>query len=712
MALLTAGWMATPAAAAEGMTSNAAEPEKEADATAASADADIVVTAQKRGELLQSVPIAISAFGSEALERSNIDSVSQLQNFTPSLHFGRQDGQALITIRGIGTTVLTAGADAGVAVHLDGVYVARTQAQDAVMFDLERVEVLRGPQGTVNGRNATGGSINLISRQPTDAFEGHASLTVGNYAAIKTEAGLGGPLIGDKVMWRVAFRTDNHKGYTPNIASPTGDRVDDANQQSVRGLLLFRLGDSSELLLTADYDRVDSNGFGSMVHRTASGVPIPGSPPGIISVGRSISADTPTFYGREIFGATAKLKVDAGPFTVTGITGYRKLDDHILNDVDGVNLPLVEADLLTPQWQLSQEINLTSNNDGPFTWLLGAYYFHEMQRPDLRFNTPVAQLRLGGTVKTDSYALYAQATYELTERLRITAGARYSVDHKRATEFVTFPPLDLSDTHNDEWDAITPKLSIDYEIAERVMAYATISRGFRSGGVNIGAIQGTTFDPEFVWNYEAGLKGQFFDGRLQANFAGFYYDYTDLQLFQIRSLTPTVENAAAATVKGLELELVARPTDGMRLDLATSYLDATFGEFVTIEAPRPQDGPRDLAGNRLPRSPKWKVNAGIENRWNAFGGGITLRGEMAYTSKVFFNEFNRTETSQSAVTLFNARLTYETDDGRYRVGAFVENLTDKYYISQMSVGAAIVSFPIQEFAGPPRTYGLTVGVKF
>jgi iron complex outermembrane receptor protein len=255
-------------------------------------------------------------------------------------------------------------------------------------------------------------------------------------------------------------------------------------------------------------------------------------------------------------------------------------------------------------------------------------------------------------------------------------------------------------------------VTVDYQVAEGVMAYATISRGFRSGGINVGNIQGSTFDPEFVWNYEAGLKAQLLDRRLTANLAAFHYDYTDLQLYLTRTQTGIVENAAEATINGLELELTALPAEGLRLELASSYVDATFDKYVTVEPWRPQNGPVDFSGNRLARAPKVKVNAAAEKSWTLSGGEASLRAEYAYTSTVYFNEFNRPEARQGPIGLWNARASFTTDDGRYRVTAFVENIADKFYLTDTVVGSAGTNFTVFAYPAPPRTYGLQLSAKF
>lgn len=679
---------------------------------------EIVVTAQKREESLQDVPIAISAYDGEIIEKANVDSVSELQYLAPSIYFGRQDAQALISIRGIGSSILSPGADAGIALHLDGVYLSKQQTHDAALFDVERVEVLRGPQGTVNGRNATGGSINVISRKPSEEPEGYLSVTAGNYSSIQTAGAVGGPIVPGRLMGRLAFRTDNREGYTPNIVSTTGEHKDEANQQSLRGSLLFRLSGAADLLLSADYDRVDTNGFATIIHRTVNGNPLPGAALGGVFVpsGRAIANNTPGSYRRETVGATATLTADTQLGTVTSITGYRRLSDRSISDVDGTSVSFLNQDSRIPHWQVSQEVNLASNSDGPLSWLVGAYYFREKQRPDQTFPTPTLGVvsTFGGIATTDSYAVYGQASYEVSERLTVTAGVRYTRDEKDASEYIKVAPINFVRTAelSDDWSAVTPKLSVDFDLTPEVMLYATVGRGFRSGGINVGNLQGSTFDPEFVWNYEAGMKGIFWDGRARLNVAAFHSKYSDLQLFQTRFQVATVENAAKATINGVEVELAANPTDSLQIDFAGSYLDATFDEFVTIDQARAALGPLDLAGNTLPRAPKGKINIGVEHSWSLPTGELTLRGEYSWTTRVYFNEFNRPETSQPEVSVVNLRASFATPDERYRIAAFVENATDEYYISNTTVGSARTAFAILEYAAPPRTYGVQLSTKF
>lgn len=677
---------------------------------------ELVVTAEKRPEGLQRAPLAVSAVRGEALDRLNIDTVADLPGVAPGLYVARQDGQALISIRGIGSNVVAPGADSGVAVHLDGVYIAKQQAQDAALFDVERVEVLRGPQGTVNGRNATGGAINVVTRRPTGTAEGYLNLTVGNYAAVKASGALSGPLRGEQLTGRLAFRTEGHDGYTPNQGAPGAKAVDDARQRSLRTALRLQAGPRLDWQITADYDRIDTRGFATLVRKTASGAPVPGTlAGGVLAQGRAINADGPTGYDRETYGVTSSIVADLGAARLTSLTSYRRLDDRVRMDIDGTNRPVLNDDLQTRQWQVSQEVTLASRPDGRLHWLAGLYHFRDLQRPTLEFERPaVSVLAVGGVAKTWSWAAYAQADYQVSPRLRVTAGGRYARDRKSAFEFLTLrpPALQLTDQLGGAWSAFTPKLSIDYTPAPGRMFYATATRGFRSGGINVGNLQGSTFEPEFVWNYEAGFKGAFLKGRLEVSSAVFHDDYSNIQLYNIRAQTGVVENAASATIEGAEFELRAAPAAGWTLTGAATYLDARLDAYDTVEPARPAAGRRSFAGNPLARAPRWTANAAVERRWDALGGEIALRGEYRYASRINFTEFNRPETQEGAVGLVNVRASYAPHGARRRVTAFVENLTDTAYNSNVLVGSATTSFTILEYPAPPRTVGVMLSAMF
>jgi iron complex outermembrane receptor protein len=675
---------------------------------------EIIVTAEKREARLQRVPVAVSAYDDAALERAHIDTVAGLQTLDPSLQFNAIDGAALISIRGIGTLVLGPGEDPGVAVHLDGVYLGRAQYHAAALYDVARVEVLRGPQGTVNGRNATGGAINIITQRPTMDPQGYATVEIGNYSSVKTSGAFGGPISGDSLLGRIAWRTENHDGYTPNRF--TGGSLDAANQQSLRGSLLARLSDKAELVLTLDTDRMDTDGFANVVLGTTTGLPLPGiALGGVAATGRAVSADAPSYYRRDINGASARLSVDFDGFSLTSVTGYREMSERVGADIDGTSADFVRAAYRREQWQASQEVNLASDNDGPLKWLVGLYYLHEDQDSNETYGFPTIGfvLSIGGQPTTDSYAAYAQASYDLTHALTVTGGLRYTRDRKKAAEHQLIPEFGVNARADlaGEWDALTPKVSIDYRPSDTVMLYGSVSRGFRSGGFNLGGLQGRAFEPEFVWSYEAGVKAQFLDRRLTTNVAVFRADYTDMQVFQIRALTATVENAASATLSGAELEVTALLGKGLRVDFAGSYLDATFNEFESIDESRSELGLIDLSGNQLPRAPKSKFNIAVEKRWEV-GDGRALTGRVGYhwTDRVYFSEFNRAILSQAAVGVWNGLLTYQS--GQYRISAFAENITDETIYSNKLIGAGLLGFNILASAAPPRTYGVEVGVTF
>jgi iron complex outermembrane receptor protein len=677
---------------------------------------DLIVTAQKREERLQRVPIAVSAYGTETLERANVDTVADLQNLAPSLQFASLDGAALISIRGIGTTVLGPGEDPGIAVHVDGVYLARPQYHDAALFDIARVEVLRGPQGTVNGRNATGGAINVITQQPTAEPGGYMNAGIGNYNAVATSGAFGGALGSDRVMGRVAWRTNYHQGYTPNMFE--GVDLDEANQQSVRGQLLFLLGDRSELLLSLDTDHMDTSGFANIVVGAIGRGPLPGvAAGGAIGSGRTVMTNGPAYYRRDIVGGSARLRVNFDNMVLTATAGYRQFKERAGADLDGTSFDYARERHLREQWQISQELNLASDSSSKLSWLLGLYYLQEEQDSDERYTFPSLgfNFSLGGTPQGSSYAAYAQGTYAFSDRFDITGGIRYTRDQKKAQEYQRVPEFlsNVSAALSGEWGAATPKVSLNFRPTEDALFYASASRGFRSGGFNIGGLQGQAFNPEFIWSYELGSKQQFFDRRLTVNVALFHSDYTDMQVFQIRALTATVENAASATLKGGEFELVALPAKGIRVDVAGSYIDATFNEFSTVDESRSGLGLLNLAGNQLARAPKARLNIGVEKRWElANDGDFTVRAEYGWTDQVYYSEFNLPEMSQPAVTILNLRSAYVSPGGRYRFSAYVENLTDEAIISNKLVGAGLLGFGIIEWPAPPRTFGIQLGAKF
>jgi iron complex outermembrane receptor protein len=692
----------------------------------------IIVTAEKRDVSLQRIGVAITAVTGDELERLGLNDLREMQFLAPGLKIGETQKKTFINIRGIGNELFNAGADQGVAVHMDGVYLARNEYPSLALMDVERVEVLRGPQGTIYGRNATGGAINIITRKPGPDFDAYASITVGNYNSVILSGATGGTVVDDQVFARLAVFSDSHDGWTKNLGQ--GLDLDDSGQDAARLSLTAIVSENTEMGLSVNYSRDRGNGAASVVRHSATG-------PGIIweefggqlSTGRNTYSPDPHGLTREIKGVNFNLTHDFGSATLKTTAAYWKLFSDLSDDLDGTSFFTGGEFWGEKQHQNLIEVNLTSNGDGRLEWLAGLFYFGETARTsyDARlFDPSLGDLGfLGGNpdccrqlnqrgwqtkVSANSYAAFGQIGYGITDSLSLKVGGRYTSDHKRehASLPIFGPPLleDLSDS----WDDFTPRLALEYQANDDLLVYGSVSKGFKSGGFNVWGLQGVGFKPEQVWNYETGLKSRFANGQVQANLTAFYSRYSDLQVNEVLPIAGIrVVNAAAATISGAEIELVARSSAGLQLDVAAAYLNSRFTSFDNFEVDFPELGVQDLSGNRLPKAPEFTINTAAQYAFR-FGeaGTVTLRGEYNWQDDVFFTEFNRENAYQPDVGRWNASLAFDSEDETWSVVGFVTNGSNKLVTEGAIIGGQGLGSPVFEFFSPPKLYGVKVSYRF
>lgn len=718
----------------------------------ASADAgvgvvDIVVTAQKRSESVQKIPIAVSAIGGDSLLTRGASNLSALGQVVPGLNVSEQVGQARLTLRGIGVDNISTGAESSVAFNQDGIFYSRSAAALASFYDIDRVEVLRGPQGTLYGRNATGGSVNIITNRPTPSLEGGINFTGGNYETLSGDGFVSGPL-SSTVAGRLSFQVQHHDGYGKNLV--TGSDIDNKDSQAVRGQLLFTPTDRLEILVAGDYyrsrDRSNTYHYFGPGGQTVTGAPV--VPTGILLGGFAASnpRDIATAHDprarAEFYGARVDVAYEVSDaVTVRSLSAYRRSDYMVKSDISPISVELFPVTVKEKSDQFTQEFQLNIESDRN-KFVAGLFYLHETIDGSLA--APLNLLTVGGPdlfaqgffaggrLKTDAAAAFAQDTYSLTDTLRLTLGGRYSWEKKKIDDQSDFDfarpysptNVPLTPRHVDDqiFRSFTPKIGVDFDLGPRTLLYASFSKGFKSGTYNLGS-GGPPLKPEKVDAYEAGLKSTLLDGKLRANLAGFYYDYSDLQVGKVQNQLVVLENAATARIYGLEGEFIAKPVNGLTLNVNASWLHARFRDYITQDQARPAgDGTTidpasglpafDLRGKTLPQSPNYTVDVGAEYAFQLENGTLTLRGESNWSGRVYFSPFNRPELSQSAYSLQNAFITYDLGKGSWRATAFVKNIANKTIKSAGQVATTLLGSPIIGFVQPPRTYGVTLGYRF
>lgn len=696
---------------------------------------EVIVTAQKREENVQTIPIAVTAMSEEMLRNGSMltmDDISrQVPGFTVT-NYNPVTPQPFI--RGVGSSPSDAGSDASVGVFIDGVYAGRAGGYKADMFDIERVEVLRGPQGTLFGRNVAGGALNIVSNRPSQESEGELTATVGNYSLWAIKGMLNGALT-DTVSGRIAVAARQRDGHTDNTI--TGNVLRNEDNVSVRGRLLWDASDTTSVLLTAEYSEDDLDGpaarnfSGNDPSVVLDAVGIGFLSPFLVPTTANpfkVDAGVDGFANREMSGLTAQIDWDTALGTVTSVTGYRESDYSFEDDLFG--LAFVPATGIAPLLtnfageesdQISQELRLTSS-DSDLVWTVGLYYLQENVDRVEGFAPLGAPVIYDQTADTTSYAAFGQITLPITEKLDITLGGRYAYDEKdfdldaSGTEIgfgLLTPdpanpeagPVGFSSSDSESWSNFSPKVSLEYNASEQTFIYLTFSQGYKSGGYNGQATNHTAavtpFDPEEVTNYEIGLKMDFLDNQARINVAAFYMDYTDLQVFVASNETTAglfVDNAGEAEIKGLEMEFFYAPTDNFDLTATYAWLDAELGE---------NDIPTAEEGNVLTRSPENSASVAAQY-YVPMGnlGSLLLRADYTYQDKVYFQLGNPEVSTQDAYGLVNLRAALQADSG-WEVALWVKNAADEDYwvhAFDSSFGADLAASTIQ---GEPRMYGLT-----
>lgn len=705
---------------------------------------EIEVTAERRSSSLQDVPLSITALGGDEIASARIQNTQDLVNLTPGLIVQRSV-IGKISIRGIGNENFTISGDPGVALHSDGIYVARASAGLFDLFDIDRVEVVRGPQGTLYGRNATGGVINFVPATPDEEFGGYARAEYGNFDHVRLEGALNVPLVEDKLLFRAAGLGAWRDGFTENIfpgAEERGlDELDNKDFFAFRGQLEYRGSERFNARFAVEYLNDDSNLQPYKYLNQPSALPdenyllgqlrtvsqgyeldIPGS-------GRTVGNDDDIFKTNQL-GLALHLDYEADSFVVKSISGYRETDFNWLNDGDGADIFQVNYIQQDQSKQYSQELQFASNSDGRFDWIVGGFAFRETGDSFIALPFPFGAdlpffILIDGEAETTAYAGFAEAGYQLNDKLKFTAGLRYSWEEREARyryEVNFGAPVVVSPDERDSFDAFTPRFVIDYAATDDVNFYASATRGFKSGGFNLLAIQ-PGFDPEKVWSYEAGVKSLLADGRVRLNANAFYMDYKNLQVGQVVNLSAILTNAAEATIWGFEGELEVQATEAFNMGATIAYLNAEYDDFCTGDPTQPDAAiapgcdaanPLQLAGNTLPRSPEWAIT--IDGTYTfdlGSNGRVDLRGDARYQSEVFFTQFNRPEIRESGYIVANAQLTWTDAQDKYSVGLWAANIFDETYFSEvLESGAFNPELVAQAYVAPPRTYGIRAGVKF
>lgn len=683
-------------------------------------DRDIVVTAGRVPATAQSTALTVNVLSAKNLEASGVVDTTQLQTQVPNLQFQSATGTSFVYLRGIGSAVFGIFGGNSVATYIDGVYVPQQNAAAQNLLDVDRVEVLRGPQATLYGRNATGGAILINSARPEFDVSGSADAQYGNYNAWRLRGVVNVPL-SDDVALRVSGVHSRRDGYSTNLTDGSG--FDTSDYWGVRTALRYRPSDRLDMTLTGSYTD-ESGAPGDSKASQPNTLPFLPPPRGrgqpFVDNPREAYHDIADSLPGGQWSLTLNAKWDAGFADLTSTTGFAKYrQGPIFLDVDDTAAALLEYRGNTVHTRfLYQDLLLTSRPDsGPLEWMLGGTASREDTTQNARVLNPGGLPPFTITVTdVEAYALYGQLGYSLTPHLKLVAGLRYSYEQRWGSSRLETAATATSARAS--WSDVSPRFSAEYRLAENALIFVNVTKGFKSGTFDPQNVTNIA-KPEAIWSYEAGVKSELLDRKLTFNLTGFHYDYRRLQIFQgVLSggrIVTFLQNANSARVDGIEVEGAYSLTRGLRIGGNFAWLDARYDSGTplvdTANSPSASSVVRaDVGGNPLPQAPRftwtlfgdWRIDLGPAGR-------LDLHADYFRQSKRYFTSFKDPTLMAPAYDVVNARLAYTLPGDRYYVALYGRNLGDTliYYGS-----ARVPPFGNSDHYAPPRTYGVELGVKF
>ena len=668
---------------------------------------DVVVTAERRSSSLQTVPIVVSVLSADALQNANVTSVDNIQQLTPGLKIDSSAGRGYVFLRGIGTDAVSIGADPSVALYVDGVYQPRGNAALAGLWDTNQVEVLKGPQGTLYGRNTTGGAILITTAQPVlGEVTGYGSAGYGNFNSRDIDGAVNLP-VGDNGAVRLSGMYHQDDGYMRNLFN--GNDLEGEAIHGERGNFLYKFSDQVSLTLSEDYAQI--GGSRSAVVKVDPSQPdaelnanpglaatIPASPYDVLNNNADAATQTSS-------GGSAVLDARSDSIEAKNITAYRYQNVNRQLDFDGTQIswdPTYQGEEASRE--ISEEFQILNLDPKFVEWVLGTNFTHESLEQNYYIATGAgkpAPFPLLANATDKSLGVFGEGKFALTSDLKLILGGRYTYEKKT---------LFYLSENEQSWNKFTPKAGAEYSVTPSTMLYFTAANGFKSGGFASTAVQ-PPFNPETLWDYELGLKSGWFDHRLTANFAAFYYNYKNLQVTQIDPIIarPIIVNAGSARPYGLDGDLTAQLTQQFRASLGFELLHARYGNLSLVNSTVVGSPTTSVAGNPLSRAPDESVSATAEYTWPLVGGSqLRLYGQGKFTSREYFNQFESLATSQGSLILADARLSWVLRN--FELSLYSNNIGNRFY--KETAQAFPTSVGTDYLPGQPRTYGFTTKYSF
>ncbi|MCE2987566.1 MAG: TonB-dependent receptor [Phenylobacterium sp.] len=686
---------------------------------------EVIVTAERRSSRIQDTPLALTVVDGEKLRQGGNQGLTELAQRIPSLSFAQSFGISQIFIRGVGNNFFSPGGDPGVATYADGVYLSDQEATAVAFLDLDRIEVLRGPQGALYGRNATGGAVNLISARPSEVFEGRAGAQIGDFGRKQVDALVSGP-IGGGVTARASVQYRTLSGFTRNelAGTPGAKRRGDA-EDSLAGRLQLTapLGEGRLRLIANGYTQDDT---GPALKILADPFPQPAE----LLFGVTPSRDPRSFKSegaenrRDVWSVTGQVDYPIGDTELVVIADTRGSDRAITYDQDGTERRVSTTTLDTESTQTSFEAYLKGST-GRIDWLAGATWLKFSQsrttlvdgvlpgaflNPSLPVTFPFPYAFAGGgEVTTEAVAAYADGKLEISDTFALRLGGRYSDDRKRASEFLTFLAPTLRGNQRDSWGEWSGKAGIDFTPSDGTLLYASLARGFKSGALNVGAFT-PAVAPEINVTVEAGARLSGSGWIL--NLTGYTSDYSDLQIVQVGPLSQILANAASARINGVEFDSGLKVSPRLTLNVSGSWMDAEFGAFVSTDQRRGFKA-FDVSGNRLPLTSRWQGSLVAQYQAPLRDGGrLDLDAALQWRSEYFFTEFNTPDARQGGFVRFDLGAAWTSPDERWVVNVFGRNLSDRRVLSSLAVVSPLLGSVRVASLEPPRHVGIGVERRF
>lgn len=714
---------------------------------------ELIVTAQRRAESVQDVPIAIAAFGANTIEAAGVANITGLNGLAPNVVVQTQGLVAnvpMVSIRGMGSADPDPNADPKVSTVIDGVYIPYVSGTMLDLFDIERVEILKGPQGVLFGKNNLAGTINVITARPTDDAQAELRASVGSNGLRQFRGKFNTGLFASaKLAAKLAVNLRDYDGYSTNVI--TGHDLNREVAQSLRGAVVYRPTDAVTSTLVVDH--VKQKTRGPAPHVVDNGSAAYRQLPDIVKTDiRKAAVVFDPFANTQSYGGSWSNDVDVGAGQVTAVVGYRHIDYLTRGDFDGLLTPAPGFDVTRDfsGRSKSAELRYVSEAGRRLDYVVGAFLqSDDFSQSNVVLSSPIATSRSALNQTTESWAVFALTNLRVTEALTLSAGGRYSHDNKRyaistrvTNNGVFVPTSSFTGDFEESWSEFTPRLTAEYQFAPDIMAYANYSRGYKAGGFNS---RGTVpenvgpYKPETVTAYELGAKTDLLDGRLRVNAAAFYNAFKDLQgaVTKPGALRPenVTINVAAAETYGLELDAILKPTRGLTISGNVARLYASYtgfcadvdGVFTNGAAEVGQCGPAtpvllggvpngtfavpvDSTNLDLANAPKYSASLSVDYRVDVPLGVVSVHGDARYTSR--YNTWGRSNNVayyRDAVVLMNGHIALETTDERWSVSVYGRNLTNRKVMSgAVSAGAT----PIQQYYQAPREFGVDLTARF